>query len=84
MSSPLEGRIRVIAQEVMQQAGLGGVTGGEDAGLQQQIADLHEHLHVATTAAKRLEQRLEALEAAVRGEAPEEAPRRGRRKTVEQ
>lgn len=37
------------------------------AGLQQQITDLHEHLHVATTAVRRLEGRLEVLEKTAAG-----------------
>jgi cell division septum initiation protein DivIVA len=72
MSSPLDGRIRKLAREEVtalldsikspsaEMAGVGKpVQGGE---LQQQITDLHEHLHHAATSIKRLEDRIDALE----------------------
>ena len=46
--NPLDGRIRVAVREE----------------LQQQITDLHEHLHHAATIIKRLEDRVDALEKA--------------------
>lgn len=63
MSSPLDGRIRKLARE--EAAALAGHTAdgapGLD-GLQQQITDLHEHLHMAATTIKRLEDRIDVLE----------------------
>jgi hypothetical protein len=96
MSSPLDGRIRKLAREEATQAllGVGQPTepAHDTAGLQQQITDLHEHLHHAATAITRLDQRIDALEAAagtVNAEAPAgataDAPRtRGRRKAAEE
>lgn len=69
MSSPLDGRIRAIARE---EAGalLGVANGVQAAGdsaptaeqLQEQITDLHEHLHQAATTIKKLEDRVDTLE----------------------
>lgn len=82
MSSPLDGRIRSIARE--EASALLGVPGGvQEAAdsaptaeqMQQQITDLHEHLHQAATTISRLEQRIDALEK----EPP--AARRASRKT---
>jgi hypothetical protein len=71
VSSPLEGRIRVLARE-------------ETASLQQQITDLHEHLHLAVTSAQRLENRIAALEEAAGLTEEQTTARRGRRKTADQ
>jgi hypothetical protein len=96
MSSPLDGRIRKLAREEATQALLGvgqpNHAAPDTAGLQQQITDLHEHLHHAATAIDRLGKRIDALEAAagpVNADtlvgATAEAPRtRGRRKTTEE
>ena len=56
------------------------------AELQQQITDLHEHLHAAATAVSRLEQRIDALEKGVgQTDREEQAPaRRTARKTAGQ
>lgn len=66
MSSPLDGRIRKLAREEAEQAVKGAgapSTGSLDVqGLQQQITDLHEHLHHAATTISRLETRLDVLE----------------------
>jgi hypothetical protein len=66
MSSPLDGRIRALAREEAEQAvraaGVLDTTAPDTRGLQEQITDLHEHLHVAVTAIKRLEARLDVLE----------------------
>ena len=69
MSSPLDSRMRAIARE--EAGALLGVPGGALAGsaptseqMQQQITDLHEHLHHAATSISRLETRLGALEKA--------------------
>lgn len=86
MSSPLDGRIRAIARE--EAGALLGVPGGVQAvtgsaptaeQMQQQITDLHEHLHVAATNISRLEERLGALENA--GKQADQASRRVTRKT---
>jgi hypothetical protein len=65
MSSPLDGRIRALAREEAT-ALLGVGQPNEPAHgtveLQQQITDLHEHLHVAATMIKRLEDRVDLLE----------------------
>lgn len=86
MSSPLDGRIRKAAREEAQAllgVGQPNEPSHDTAGLQQQITDLHEHLHHAATAIDRLGKRIDALEAAA-GLADAEAPRtRGRRKTSE-
>lgn len=69
MSSPLDSRMRAIARE--EAGALLGVPGGVQAvagsaptaeQMQQQITDLHEHLHHAATAITKLEQRVDALE----------------------
>ena len=71
MSSPLDSRMRAIARE--EAGALLGVPGGVQAAagseptasqMQQQITDLHEHLHQAATTISRLETRLGALEKA--------------------
>ena len=66
MSSPLDGRIRKMAREEAAQALLDAGQPSDPAHgtaeLQQQITDLHEHLHVATTMIKRLEDRVDLLE----------------------
>lgn len=85
MSSPLDGRIRAIARE--EAGALLGVPGGVQAvtgsaptaeQMQQQITDLHEHLHVAATNISRLEERLGVLENA--GKQADQASRRVARK----
>lgn len=79
MTSPLDGRIRVAVETVLAERGSPDV-----AGLQQQITDLHEHLHYAATAISRLEDRVSSLEqAAGIGDLEQSAPvRRTRRKTA--
>lgn len=86
MSSPLDGRIRAIARE--EAGALLGAPGGVQAAagsaptveqMQQQITDLHEHLHVAATNISRLEERIGALENA--GKQADQASRRVTRKT---
>ena len=65
MSSPLDGRIRSLAREeaaALLNSPADSMPGRED--LQQQITDLHEHLHHAATTIKRLEGRLDVLEKA--------------------
>lgn len=96
MSSALDGRIRKLAREEATQALLGvgqpNHPAPDTAGLQQQITDLHEHLHHAATTIARLDKRVDALEAAAGmipveapAGAPAESPRpRGRRKTTEE
>lgn len=82
--SALDGRIRALARE--EAAALLGVPSStkSDAGskptatqLQEQIKDLHEHLHHAATTIKHMEERLDALEKT----ATAPAPRRASRKT---
>lgn len=77
MSSPLDSRIRNIARQ--EATALLGVPGGVpevDASaptveqMQQQITDLHEHLHQAATTISRLEARLEVLEKGATAPAP--------------
>ncbi len=74
MSSPLDGRIRALARE--EATALLGVPGAPPSPayeqMQQQITDLHEHLHHAATTISRLEQRLDALEKAA-GQTDQEA-----------
>ena len=69
MSSPLDSRMRAIARE--EAGALLGVPGGVQAAagsaptpeqMQQQITDLHEHLHLAATNITRLEERVDSLE----------------------
>jgi hypothetical protein len=103
MSSPLDGRIRKLAREEATQALLESIkspsaemaaAGGtvQAVDVQQQITDLHEHLHVAATTIARLDKRIAALEAAAgpaNADTPvgaaAEAPRpRGRRKATEE
>lgn len=82
--SALDGRIRTLARE--EAAALLGVPSAVSAAddsvptvaqLQQQITDLHEHLHHAATTIKRLEDRIDSLEKA--SSAP--TPRRTSRKS---
>lgn len=90
MSSPLDGRIRAIARE--EATALLGVPGGVQAAtnsaptpeqMQQQITDLHEHLHHAATTISRLEARVGALEKAAGQTDQEDRPtaKRAPRKT---
>lgn len=78
MSSPLDGRIRAIARE--EATALLGVPGGAQAvtptpdQMQQQITDLHEHLHHAATTIARMEGRISALEKAAGQTDQEERP----------
>lgn len=80
MSSPLDNRMRVIAREEV--TALLGVPGGAQAPgsapaserMQQQITDLHEHLHHAATTIGRLEARVGALETAAGQADQEERP----------
>lgn len=71
----LDERIRSLAR----QEAAAAVTdrSADVSGLQQQITDLHEHLHHAATTISRLEGRVEALEkvAAGRSEPEPEQPR---------
>lgn len=68
MSSPLDGRIRKLAREEAAEAVRGAgvpslnATPLDTDGLQQQITDLHEHLHHAATTISRLEARVDVLE----------------------
>jgi hypothetical protein len=67
MSSPLDGRIRKLAREEAANALVTPATAPDSdrvAELQQQITDLHEHLHHAATTIKRLEDRVDLLEKA--------------------
>jgi len=81
MSSPLDGRIRKLARE--EAAAVLGVgqpnhPAPDTAELQQQITDLHEHLHHAATTIARLEARVDVLEkAASVSEQAKTASRRG-------
>lgn len=89
MSSPLEGRIRALAREEAAEAlrGAGAPTTIEPSvrGLQEQINDLHNHLHQATTVIGRLEARIDALEKAAgpEGQATQSAARRTRKASAE-
>jgi hypothetical protein len=69
----LDGRIRKLAREEATQALLDSIkspsaemaaAGGtvQAVDVQQQITDLHEHLHQAATVIKRLEDRVDVLE----------------------
>lgn len=62
MSSPLDGRIRVIAEQVLAAASGAGAEQTGEVSVQQQISDLHEHLHEAMTKIGKLEYRIEFLE----------------------
>ena len=69
MSSPLDGRIRKLAREeaasmfvTPETATASDFNTDRAAELQQQITDLHEHLHQAATTIKRLEDRIDVLE----------------------
>lgn len=89
MSSPLDSRIRHLArEEATALLGVGQPSAASGtADLQQQITDLHEHLHQAATTIARLDKRIDALEAAARStsaEASGDSPRpRARRKASE-
>lgn len=81
MSSPLDGRIRKLARE--EATALLGTSSGAPAAagpaptaeqLQQQITDLHEHLHHAATTINRLEDRIDALEKAAGQADPQPRP----------
>lgn len=76
MTSPLDGRIRLAAEQAVASA-MGGGVPQDGVSLQQQITDLHEHLHLAVTTMKRLEERIDTLEAAAAS-----APKRAARKTT--
>mgnify|MGYP001562253109 CR=1 FL=1 len=84
----IDERIRHLAREEAGRVFEGGCTpaGGapDAAGLQQQITDLHEHLHMAATTISRLEQRIDALEKTAGQTGQEEQPpaRRTTRKTA--
>lgn len=77
MSSALDGRIRMLAREEAAEAvrgvGVLNTTSLDTQGLQQQITDLHEHLHHAATVIKRLEDRIDVLEKAA-GQADQQRP----------
>lgn len=63
MSSPLDGRIRKLArEEATTLLGVATPEAPDLKGLQEQITDLHEHLHHAATTIKRLEDRVDVLE----------------------
>jgi hypothetical protein len=90
--SALEGRIRKLAREEAAAMFTTPATATDAdfntdrvADLQQQITDLHEHLHQAVTVIKRLEDRVDALEAAALAPAPVPPPavKRTARKTGE-
>lgn len=85
MSSPLDGRIRKLAREEAALALSGQTTDGPPSDLQQQITDLHEHLHHAATTISRLEARVDVLEKATGQTDQEQRPtaRRPARKTAE-
>lgn len=80
MSSPLDSRMRNIARE--EATALLGVPGGVQTTasaptseqMQQQLTDLHEHLHHAVTTIGRLEQRVDVLEKAAGQTDQEERP----------
>lgn len=83
MSSPLDARIHAIARE--EATALLGVRSGVQAAdgsaptaaqLQQQITDLHEHLHHAATTIKRLEDRIDSLEKANSAQTPRRTSRK--------
>lgn len=84
MSSPLDGRIRALAraeaEQVVNGVGVLNTTSLDTQGLQQQITDLHEHLHHAATVISRLEDRISALEKAT-GQTDQE-PRTSARRTA--
>lgn len=80
MSSPLDGRIRAIAREEASALAGHPAEGAPSLGdLQQQITDLHEHLHHAATTIKRMEDRLDTLEKAA---GPAAVAKRAARKAV--
>ncbi len=91
MSSPLDGRIRKLAREEAASmftnpttATAADMNTDRTAELQQQITDLHEHLHHAATTISRLEARVDALEKPVGQTDPQQRPvgRRTARKDV--
>ena len=80
MSDALDGRIRKLAREEAT-ALLGTPAGAQEAGsaptaeqMQQQITDLHEHLHHAATTISRLEARVGVLETAAGAADQEDRP----------
>lgn len=79
----LDARIQQIARAAVDDALVGSGpqhAGTPDAGLQQEVRDLHEHLHRALTLIDHLAARVEALESPAPPE--EQAPARtARRKT---
>lgn len=81
MSSPLDGRIRKLArEEAASMLATPATTADSDvntdraAELQQQITDLHEHLHHAATVLERLGDRLGVLENAAGQTDPQQRP----------
>lgn len=75
----LDERIRSLAR---QEAAAAATDRSADvAGLQQQITDLHEHLHHAATTISRLEGRVDALEKAPAVHLEPEQPRPTARRT---
>jgi uncharacterized membrane protein YccC len=88
VSSPLDQRMRAVAREEAQALlGVPSATGPAPSAeqMQEQITDLHEHLHLAVTTIGRLEARLDALEKRSGQTDPEQAPaRRTRRKTTDE
>jgi hypothetical protein len=79
----LRERMELIAREEVARV-LGDRSAPDRAQLQQQITDLHEHLHQAATTISRLETRVDALEkAAAEPAVTEPLPRRTRRKLTE-
>lgn len=73
MSSAQDGKIRKLAREEAAALLGGQTTDGAPSDLQQQITDLHEHLHHAATTIKRLEDRVAVLEKAT-GQTDQEKP----------
>lgn len=74
MTSPLEARIRKAAREEAELALNSQTADGAPGDLQQQITDLHEHLHQAATVIKRLEDRVDVLEKTASQTDQEERP----------
>lgn len=90
MSSPLDHRMRAIAREeaaeAVRGAGASDPAALDAPSLQQQITDLHEHLHHAVTTISHLSGRVDALEnaATLAVQEPTAGVRRTRRKTVDE
>lgn len=82
MSSPLDGRIRKLArteaEDVVRSVSVLTTTAVDEQGLQQQITDLHEHLHHTATTIGGLAARIDALEKAT-GQTDQEARPTARR-----